>query len=372
MFAKYATYGIVVIAVIIAAFLLFNSTEQGNSIQIGFSVPLSGDAVVWGEELKKGIELAHGETRDAKISGKGVNIFFEDDKCDGRTSVNIIRKMIDVNGVRLAGGFLCSSAAMSASPIIDEKKVVLLSSAASNPAFTPSSRYAFSLWPSDNLEGKIFAEFVHDELGIVSADIIYINNEYGSGLYEVFAETFEDRGGEIGIIEAFNPSSRDFRAQLTKIKNSDSVSVYFVSNPEQTPLLLKQMQEIGIDKTVMANSAAMESGDNIRLSGSAAEGVYYPFPDSKTPEWFKEKYKSKYGKDPGLLADRGYDTYMLLFLGIEHCGGDDPECVRDYLLGLEDYEAASGDIRFDEVGGVVVPFVIKQVQDGEGIVLEEL
>ena len=261
---------------------------------------------------------------------------------------------------------------MATAPVTEENKVIQLSAGASNPAITNAGDYIFRIWPSDTFEGKALADFAANDLGIKKVGILYLNNEYGTGLKDAFKNELEKNGGKVVIMESFDPNANDFRTQLTKIKNEDIDAIYFASNPTEAPLILKEIKEIGINKTILANGPAMEAVDTINKSGKAAEGVYYAQSKQETSEEFKEKYKKKFGKDAGFASDLGYDVVMLSFNAIKHCNGDNTDCIRDYLYGVKNYNGASGLITFDKNGDVIKPFVIKEVVNGTAVVVKEI
>ena len=92
------------------------------------------------------------------------------------------------------------------------------------------------------------------------------NIDYPQGLRKVFKENF---AGTITADEIFNQGEKDFRIQITKIKNSGMEAVFFVPQSGTTMgLAIKQMRELGIENkiyTVVAASDAVSiAGDAIR------------------------------------------------------------------------------------------------------------
>ena len=356
---------VVIVILAIAIPLSMKKPAEKEVIKIGILTPLTGDAAVWGVEVKNGAEIAYDEIKNAKIDGRKIELIYEDDQCDATTGVNAIQKLINVDKVKITGGTVCSSVVLAAAKILEDNKVIHLSAGASNPAITNAGDYIFRIWPSDSFEGKKIAEFAVDDLKIKSVGILYINNEYGVGLKEAFTKAFN---GKIKIAESFEPNAKDFKTQLTKIKAQDIDAIYFVANPQEAPLILKQIKEMGINKTILANGPAMEATDTLKAAGETAEGVFYAQAKQETTEEFKTKYKEKFGKDAGFASDLGYDVVKILFNAISYCKGDDTNCIKNFLYNVKDYRGASSIITFDENGDVIVPFVIKQVKEGRAII----
>ncbi len=344
--------------------------EIKEPIKIAIITPLTGDAAVWGLEVKNGAEIAYVSFRSQKINGREVQLLFEDDKCDGKEGVTAIQKLINVNKVKITGGTVCSSVALAIAPIDEENKIIHLSAGASNPQITTAGDYMFRIWPSDDFEGNKIAEYASNILSIKSVAILYVNNEYGLGLKNAFTKKLTDYKGTILIEETFAPSSNDFRTQLLKIKEKSPEAVYVASNPQEMPQILKQIKEFGISSIILANGPAMEAVDTIKIAGNSSEGVYYAQPRQETSEDFKNKYSLKYGKNAGFASDLGYDVTMLLFNAVKDCNGDDTSCIKEKLYAIKDYKGASSIISFDNNGDVIVPFVIKKIEQGKNIVVQ--
>ena len=128
---------------------------------------------------------------------------------------------------------------------------------------------------------------------------MFINNDYGKGLEEVFKKSFTKQGGEITVSESFEQNSADMRSQLTKIRANKPDGLYLVGYPKEIPIALKQAKELGI-QTKLIGTVAMQDPQLIKNAGEAAEGLMFPYPKDPTGqhvEQFKKAFEEKYGKD---------------------------------------------------------------------------
>jgi ABC-type branched-subunit amino acid transport system substrate-binding protein len=67
-------------------------------IKIGAILPLTGEAAVWGENVKTGIELAkEGINKKGGINGRKIEVIYEDGQCDSKTGVSAVQKLITVD-----------------------------------------------------------------------------------------------------------------------------------------------------------------------------------------------------------------------------------------------------------------------------------
>ena len=67
---------------------------------------------------------------------------------------------------------------------------------------------------------------------------------------------------------------------------------------------------------------------------------------------FAAKYSARYGSNPGIASDTGYDTLMVIADAIQRTKTFDISVVKEAML-KSDYSGASGKITFDAKGGVV-------------------
>ena len=72
-----------------------------------------------------------------------------------------------------------------------------MSTGATAPKISEAGEYIFRIWNSDDLEGKVSAKFIYEDLRLSNAVILYINNDYGKGLEDVFKREFQILGGKI-------------------------------------------------------------------------------------------------------------------------------------------------------------------------------
>jgi branched-chain amino acid transport system substrate-binding protein len=100
----------------------------------------------------------------------------------------------------------------------------------------------------------------------------------------------------------------------------------------------------------------------------AADGLVFSHPkepDASLPQVksFKKAYVKRFGKEPGLASDKGYDCVMLLARAFAQ-GRNGPGAIQ-VLAKTRDYPGASGSITFDKNGDVDVSAGMEIVKDGK-------
>lgn len=359
---------VVLVAAVILVVMLKRPSQQRAVITIGATLPLSGDAAVWGKNTQDGIELALEQLNaEGGVLGRRMVVVYEDTKALPREGVSAYRKLTSIHEVEAIVDDSVSSVTLAMAPLAQRDRVVLLATGATAPKISEAGEYIFRIWNSDAYEGEVAAQYAHATLGFQSVAILYINNEYGKGLEQVFKSSFQSLGGRIMASESFEQSSTDMRTQLTKIRAVRPDGLYVVGYPKEIPIALKQAKELALALPLLG-TVAMQDPQLVQTAGSAAEGLLFPYPKEPVGanvDEFKEAFRAKHGKEPGITVDVGYDAVMLIAEAIKLSGGVTGEEIRRGLNLLRDYPGVSGTITFDENGDVRKPMGIKAVESGE-------
>lgn len=357
---------IVLIAPIICPFGC--KKEEPKEIKIGATLPLSGDAAVWGNNTREGIELAVEEINSAGgVLGKKIKVVYEDTQALPDKGVSAYRKLTKVDKVPTIIDDSVSSVTLAMAPLAQKDNVVILATGATAPKISEAGKYIFRIWNSDAYEGEVAAQYACTTLNLRKVAILFINNDYGKGLEGVFKTEFARFGGEIVTSESFEQNSTDMRSQVTKIKNSSPDGLYIIGYPKETPIALRQIKELGL-KAKLIGTVAMNDPKLIETAGDSVEGLIFPYPrdpSGQHVEQFGIKFNNKYDKDPGITADVGYDAVKMIVKAIELAKDYSGEDIRKGLNMLKNFPGVSGVMTFDENGDVHKPMGMKIVTAGE-------
>ena len=335
---------------------------EGQPIRIGVSAPLTGEAASFGEAMQAGLGLALQEiNEDGGVNGHPIELVYEDDRC-GKDGFAAISKLVNVDKVTAIIGPLCSAAAGPGVPVAQEAGVPVILTGASAPNLTAVGDFIFRYYPSDNFQGEYAANLLFTDLGKRKVAVVYVQNDWGQGLSDVFEQKFEELGGEIVLNEAVAQDSKDIRSTLTKLKATDADAVYFPAYPAIGIVGLKQMKELGIELPVVAGDGL--SAEEVASSGQA-EGVIITVGRVNDPEGFAEKVKASTGKDATWVSPLTYDALHFLANIIKE-KGTDGNAIKDGLFSLR-YEGLAFPVgEFDERGELKeVDFDLKTIENSK-------
>jgi branched-chain amino acid transport system substrate-binding protein len=188
--------------------------------------------------------------------------------------------------------------------------------------------------------------------------------------------TAEEMGLEITTIETYQKGQSDYKAQLTKIKNTNPDLVLASALYNEGAVIIDQARKMGITVPFVGGNG-FNSPQVLEIAGDAANGLIVGTPyfgDSTDPKIveFNKKYEEEYGKKPDQFAAQAYDALYIYADALKRAGtGDDRDAFRDALAETKDFEGILGLFSFNEVGDVVMDVTVVEIKDGKFVEFEE-
>lgn len=354
--------------------------EAGAPIKIASALVISGPNTQLGLDSQRGVEIAI-EDR-GQVLGHSVELAAEDDGCSAEGGQTAATKIASDPEVVAIVGHSCSSSCTPAAPIYDGAGMTMISPSCTAPALTAEASHVASFLRTahnDNVQGRVMAEFVYNELGLRSAATIHDGSPYAEQLQQVFADTFRQLGGEITDQAAVNVGDTDMRPLLTSIGQKSPEFLYYPIFTAEGAFVTVQAKEVpGLENTVLAGADGMISPDFLAAAGEAAEGMYISGPDLAFTggkyEHFLEVHQQKYGEAPlSAFHAHAYDAANMVFDAIEQVAVQDADgtlhigrqALRDALFATANFDGITGNLSCGPTGDCADPKIaVNQVQNG--------
>ena len=273
-----------------------------ETIKIGYLAALTGDYASYGQAEVNAAKIVVNDTNAAGgVLGRQLELVPYDTKSRNEDAVNAVRRMIENDGVCAIVGSNTSGINIATAPIVNKGKVPQISTVGTNPLVTVDNKgkvrpYSFRICFTDPYQGALGANVAYTDLGKKNAAVLYnVGSDYAHGLREFFIKDYEKLGGKIVADEGYRDTDVDFRAQLTKIKNSGADVLFLPGLGKDMALIIKQAKELGLDITVIGGDGY---GDFMNeIAGEAMIGTY----------WITHTYL----EDPGMkpIFDRYKEVY---------------------------------------------------------------
>ena len=314
-----------------------------NVVKVGVFLPLTGDNAAGGELELRGIKLAN--QLHPEVLGKKVELVVADNKSDKAEAASVAARLIEKDKVSVLVGSYGSSLSMAAGNIVKENKVPAVGTSCTNPQVTANNDYYFRACFIDPFQGKVMAEYAHQNGFKKVAIVQEVSNDYSVGLAKFFREEFVKlTGDENSIVDVANyqTGDKDFTAILTNIKALNPDAVFAPGNFTESALLVKQARQLGIDAQFMGGDT-WETQEFIDVGGKDVEGVAlstaFDREKASTEEAkkFLDAYTKEYNGEPSALTAMAYDAYLIAVSGIEKAGtATDTVKIRDAIAATKD------------------------------------
>ncbi len=332
------------------------SSADGAVVKIGFIGPLTGDYANYGTLCRQAVEMAIDEI-NAKggVNGASIKLFAEDSEGDSQKALAAMEKLSSSDKVCAIIGPVLTGETFSVAERAQAEGIVIITPSASHKDITNVGDYIFRTTPSDGLQGEVAGKYWSQVLGYTKIAVLYAKNDYSQGLYESMSEAFTQDGGQIVAAETFMVGDKDFKTQLTKLKNTDAQAIYLPDYTAEMAQILEQAAQLGIDKPFLSGDGFL-SEEIYSLAGQYTDGVVYTasarVEESNKNKEFKDAYTARWGIGPDSFATNAYDATYILVSVIEKVGTD-RKAIKTGMEQVKDFEGVNGIINFAPNGDLV-------------------
>jgi branched-chain amino acid transport system substrate-binding protein len=355
-----------------------------ETINIGYTGPLSGGAALYGRNTLVGLEMAAKEINDAggfEVAGKKYkfNIVALDDKYSPSEAAVNAKRLRAQNNVPMV--FTPHSGGAYAIQAFNEQDNFILGAYTSVPQMTEKGNkltlrippsFAGYVEPFLNVQMKTYGK----KLGMAPAD-----HDYAKAWSALFGPAWKKAGGEI---VADNPMSynkdTDFYSGVSRVMAAKPDVMFVGGASEPTALVVKTARELGfkggfaIMDQAKIDEMAATLGSWEMLEG--AIGVLPLVHDTRPgAEQFVATFRKAYNRDPGSEAAYHYSTLYAVAEAMKLAGNvSDPKAVHAKLgEGFAKLPPARNPARItgvDERGGSNAQLVVAMVKNGKVVTID--
>ncbi|HWQ80256.1 MAG TPA: branched-chain amino acid ABC transporter substrate-binding protein [Anaerovoracaceae bacterium] len=342
-----------------------SSSDSGggtNVIKIATVTPLSGAQAAVGESIKNGAQMALEERKDEFTQlGFDLQIAPQDDQADPKVGVSVAQKLIVDDDILGVVGHWNSGVAIPSSEVYAQENLAMVSPA--NTAVDVTDRGLANvnrICIRDDAQGPAGADYAYNELGAKTAFIIHDKTTYGQGVADEWRGQYEAGGGTVLGYEGITQGESDFSAVEELVRAADPDIIYFGGIYPEGSLLIKQLNDKGIDVKFMG-ADGMDSAEVITIAGDAAIGTYYTsaaadINATDAGKAFAEKYAAKFSKQPEAYSSYGYDAMNVMLDAIAKTindnGGEKPtrDQVTVAVRATSGFQGVAVNVTFDDKG----------------------
>lgn len=344
-------------------------TGKGTLV-LGFIAPLSGSLSALGLGMRNSTDLAVSKANDqCKVKGYKLALQPEDDQANPQIGAQAATKLSSSQNIIGVIGTLNSSVAQNVQPILNDKKIVMVSPANTNPTLTKGENYKTSparkydvyyrVCATDDLQGPFAAKYLYDKAGKKKVAIITDGKTYGEGIADEFAAKLTSLGGQVVAREKVGEKDTDFSGVIAKIKPAAPETVYYGGEYPVAGPLSKQMKDAGLNIPLFGGDGIFDP-KFISLGGKEgdlATSVGAPTDKLDSAKAFVSDYKAKnYAESYSAYGAFSFDAANAIIDSVAKAIGDGTWSDgkrADVLTNMNSYSfdgGATGAVKFDKYG----------------------
>lgn len=342
------------------------ATPAFAQIKIGSAGPMTGANAAFGEQLKRGAEMAVADINAAGgVLGKKLALQVGDDVCDPKQARSVAEKLAGAKVPFVAGHF-CSSSSIPASEVYAESNVLQITPASTNPLFTERKLWnVLRVCGRDDQQGLVAADYIKKTFAGKNVAILNDKTTYGKGLADETKKALNAAGFKEKLFESYNKGDKDFNAIVSRLKSENIDLVYVGGYHQEAGLIVRQMRAQGL-KTVLMAGDALNDKEFAAITGKDGEGTLFTFgPDPRnkpTAKAIVEKFKAK-SIDPEGYTLYTYATMQVWAQAVAKAGSTDAKKVAETIKAGE-WDTVIGKLGFDAKGDIkVIDYVVYKWDD---------
>jgi branched-chain amino acid transport system substrate-binding protein len=318
-----------------------NKGSDANTVNIGYSGPLSGPAAFYGERTLNGLKLAAEEINNNggfEVNGKKykLNIIALDDKYLPNETASNAKRLVQEHKTPIV--FTPHSGGVMALQVFNETDKFIIGAYTSEPKITQTGNsLTVRIPPRYDSYVKPFTEYAMKRFGKKLA-ALPTASQYGKDWSETLLPYWEKQGGKVVYKTSIDFSKdTDFFTIVTNALK-EKPDVLFIGGPsEPTAKVAKQARELGFKGGfIIMDQAKLDEMKKVTGSYDVLEGAIgvMPLVESDGPgvPAFVEKYRAKHNEDPGSEAGFNYLAMYVFVEAMKAAGSvDDVAAIRKHM-----------------------------------------
>jgi branched-chain amino acid transport system substrate-binding protein len=347
--------------------------EDSGEIKLGADLTLSGQTAYWGQQVKKGLDIAvmDGNKEEGQ---RPIKVLYQDNQGEAKNAISIFKRFTDLDNVSCVISIF-TPIAKPLRPLAEQQQVPLLATVVSAVGFGLENEWSFRDFPSQSQQATALASYVYNDMGVRTAVSFVVNDDYGRDGEKVFVEEFQKLGGQVLGTDTVDQSARDMRAQATKLIALDPECLFVVVRDITLGQAVKQFRELGFEGKICGVNA-FDSPAVWEAVGDGGEGVvftsaYVDFAGNDEAKRFATQYKAANdGQAPDWVSVYGYTIGSYLVDILREADGD-PALVKEKLANMK-ANTIRGELHMNEDRDVISPVGIFVREGGENKVLKKI
>jgi ABC-type branched-subunit amino acid transport system substrate-binding protein len=361
------------------------------ALTVGDSVPLTGYLSDFGPAGRKGADIAETWIRNANrvaAMDDTVSVLHEDNRSDSREAVEGAQRLAAKGAECITGAWAPFDTVAIAEKVSVPRQLLQISPASTSTQLThvDDDGYLNRVPPADNLQGRVLAGVVADQLGGARGKSINVaarNDSYGRALADDLTRAWTRRGGKVSDKLMYQPEQPSYNSEADRIATGNPDAFVIIDFPETFSKLGPALERTGnweAGRTFVTDG--LVSADLLEDPGpDVVDGVRGIAPGTPSAGLSARSFDRLFDRSSPKNVGRqtfdahNFDAVILCYLSAVAAGSASPEQMKEELRAVSgppgekfsweqlpraikalrdgkdvDYEGASGPIDLDSNG----------------------
>ena len=347
-----------IVLLLIASSLAFFSvacSSESETVQIGMLSPQTGPIAQFAPGFEDAADIAISELNETHDGDFTFELIVLDSGCDGTQAATAAQTLVD-SGVSVIVGAACSGATLGAIAVAAPAGVPMVSYASTAPGVTTAddNGHLFRVVPSDAQQAVALVA-VAAAAGAKKPAVLYMTNDYGSGLGDNFASNWS---GDVCTQVAYDPAEGAYDASslAQSVIDGGCDSVLLMSYATDGGAITEALKAQKFNGSIIgadgiADAAFTESFADAAAVGGVIATRPRPGEASGIRTSFEAAYSAAGGADGAIYTGETYDAIKIA--GTAVASDPDGDIVAALNKTGVNYVGASGTHTFDSNGDVL-------------------
>ena len=346
---------VVLLITVVLACLAVACGSESQTVKIGLLSPQTGPIAQYASGFEDAGNVAISELNVTHEGDFVFELIIADSGCDGTQAATAAQTLID-SGVSAIVGAACSGATLGAIAVAAPAGIPMVSYASTSPAITTADDkgHLFRVVPSDAQQAVALVD-VAAAAGASNPAVLYMTNDYGSGLGDNFASNWS---GDVCTQVGYDPTEGSYDASTLALSVIDGGcdSVLLMSYATDGAAIMEALSAQGFTGSIIgADGVADAAFTDAFTDVGAVDGLIATRPrageSSSAKTNFENAYAAAGGADGAIYTGETYDAIKLVVAAI--VSDPDGNLLAALKATGKNYVGASGTHTFDANGDVL-------------------
>jgi branched-chain amino acid transport system substrate-binding protein len=353
--------------------------ENGQPVEIGASLPLTGDFSEPGKAAKQGYEVWQKTVNDSGgLLGRKVKIVIRDDASDQNTVVADYNALISKDKVHLLLGTFSSLLNLPASTVAERNRMLYVEPAGGAPEiFSRGYQYLFfAQQATADHQGDLFAQYILSlPPGQRPKTAAYpsLDDPFAVPVLDGIRAKLEKAGIKTVYKKVYPADTQNFDAIANSVKAANPDLLVHGATFADGVGFIRALGKVGFDPKYFFQTSAPSFADQFSkgVGVQNTEGIFYAVswtPEATTPgnKKFLDAYHKMFGNTtPAEDAADAYATAQVMQAAVKAVGSFDDQIKLADWLRSNTVDTILGPLKWADTGAPQGQFLIGQWQNGQ-------